>query len=140
MKVAKILAVVLILGLAATAIAETASRALQITEVTTATRVQGREIDAATSFERNGGFIFCVVRLENPSGGGNAIYVSFEPATGEPTAGVRGIELRIPARYRYRTVARTGSTMAAGPYRCVVRDREGVVLSHTDFTVTEPSE
>ncbi len=129
---------VLLIAVAATAVAETASRTLNITEVYMATRAN-RNVDEVrtTTFERNSGWIFCFIRMENPSGGGNEILVSFEPDEGEPGPAVRGIRLRVPARYRYRSVARTGSTMPAGNHRCVVRDREGAVLSHTPFQVTE---
>ena len=77
------------------------------------------------------------MRVDNPSGDGNEIYVSFEEASGTPTVGARGIKLRIPPRYSYKTVARTGSQMEAGQYRCVVRARTGEVLDQTDFTITE---
>jgi len=126
----------LLLG-ATTVIAET-TNTLNITEVYTATRVsRGVPETRTTTFERNSGFIYCFVRIENPSGNGNELLVAFEPATGEPTSAVRGIRLRIPPRYRYRTVARTGSNMAAGQHRCVVRSRTGEVLQHTNFQVTE---
>lgn len=128
----------LCLLVAGVALAETASRAMTITEVYTAARPsRGVEETKTTTFERNKGYIFCYVRIDNPSGNGNEIYVAFEEDSGTPTNGAKGIKLRVPPRYRYRTVARTGSNMPAGSYNCVVRSREGEVLEHTGFQVTE---
>lgn len=129
----------LILAAGATVVAETAAGGLTITEIVMASSMrEGVPETTTTSFSRSQGWIYCFMRLENPSGGGNEILVSFEPATGgEPTVQVTGTRLRIPARRRYRTVARTGSDMPVGQYRCVVRDREGAVLRHTPFEITE---
>jgi hypothetical protein len=125
-------------GGAATAVAETASQALTITEVFMAAQAAANAPEErTTSFRRDSGFVFCIVRLENPSRGGNELIVTFEPAAGEPGPSTRGIRLRIPPIQRYRTMARTGSLMAPGAYRCVVRDREGAVLSQTPFQITE---
>jgi hypothetical protein len=127
--------VVLVAGYA---LAETAAPGFSITEVYTATKVsRGVPETKTTTFQRNKGFIYCFVVIDNPSGNGNEILVGFEEAEGQPTKAFRGTKLRIPARYKHRTVARTGSNMPAGQYRCVVRSRTGEVLETTDFQVTE---
>lgn len=128
-------ALVLVAGYA---LAETTSQAFTITEVYTATRESRGVPETKTStFQRNKGFVFCFVRIDNPSGNGNEILVAFEEAAGQPAKAYRGTKLRIPARYKHRTVARTGTNMPAGQYRCVVRSREGEVLDSTDFQITE---
>jgi hypothetical protein len=94
--------------------------------------------DPTTSFRRTDGRVFVVIRLENPSGAEQDITVAFERAEGTPTTGARGgVTLHVPARRRYRTVARTSTNRAPGRWRAVVRNSAGEVLQTVEFEITE---
>jgi hypothetical protein len=133
------LVIAVVIAAAATVVAETGPGGITITEIAMASSMlNGVPETTATSFPRTGGWIYCFVRLENPSAAETSILVSFERATsGDPAAGATGTPLAVPARPRYRTFARTGSHKPAGSYRCVVRDSAGSVLESTPFEITE---
>ena len=111
---------------------------LAVTEIILGSELEnGVPTTPSTSFARNSGAVYCMVRLTNPSRAEGAVRISFERAEGEPATRQSGRTLTIPARPRYRTVARSGTARAAGTYRCVVRAEDGSVLSHADYTITE---
>lgn len=110
---------------------------LRVTEITLARALEGgNAVDPATSFSASDGRIFAVIRLENSTGAETEVRVTFERADREVAAGGSGgVTLGVPARPRYRTVARTG-TRAAGRYRVVVRSAAGNVLATAEYEVT----
>ncbi len=113
---------------------------LRVTEATTARGYAAASgaVDPTTTFRRTDGRIFVVIRLENPGAAEQDITVSFERAEGTPAVGARGgVTLHVPASRRYRTVARTSTSRAAGRWRAVVRDAGGNVLHTVEFDVTE---
>ena len=57
----------------------------------------------------------------------------------EATARLRraGFTLDIPARPRYRTVARFGASHPPGQYRIVIRNEAGAELESVTITITE---
>lgn len=115
-----------------------AGAALDVTQIQLGKELEnGRPVAEMSSFSRADGRIYCVVHLTNTTGAESSVRVAFERAAdGEPIDRAGGVELDVPARPRYRTVARTG-TGAPGSYRCVVRDAEGHVLRHAPFQITE---
>jgi hypothetical protein len=111
---------------------------LTVTEIVLGSTLdRGVPTPAATSFHRASGPIFCMARISNPGRTATAVHIGFERAAGEPSARVGGNRLEIPAQPRYRTVGRTGSSLAAGTYRCVVRAEDGTVLNHANFKITK---
>lgn len=128
-------ALVVLVAVAATALAETAG-ALAVTEITTArVLVNGVPEAPVTTFSTTDR-IYCFMRVENRTGAETAVLVAFERAEGEPAAGATGLRLSIPASPRYRTFARTSGNRPAGQYRCVVRSESGEVLQTTSFEIT----
>jgi hypothetical protein len=108
---------------------------LVITEVQIGTRLEsGLVAEPQTTISRHAGRIYAVVRLRNPSREATEIRVSFEHADGPERPGA---SLDIPARRRYRTVARFGSSHPPGRYRVVVRDAEGVELTSVEIEITQ---
>ncbi|MAC29733.1 MAG: hypothetical protein CMN29_31350 [Sandaracinus sp.] len=95
----------------------------------------GRPVDPGTSFSRRDGRIYATIRVRNPERDATTIRVTWERAEGPASSG--GIELDIPARPRYRTVARTGTGRAPGRYKCVVYDAEGRELASREFELIE---
>jgi hypothetical protein len=113
---------------------------LRVTEMTTSRGYAAATgpVDPVQSFRRTDGRVFVVIRLENPTGAEQDITVAFERAEGTPAAGARGgVTLHVPASRRYRTVARTSTSRAAGRWRAVVRDSSGEVLQTVEFDITE---
>jgi len=96
---------------------------------------EGRPVDPGTSFSRSDGQIYATVRVQNPSREATSIKVVMRGAGQE--RGGHGIELEIPARPRYRTVARFTTRRDAGPYQVIVTDVEGNELSSVNLTITE---
>jgi hypothetical protein len=132
-----VLAAVAAFAVASAAFAQEAGD-LSVTEVVVGSSVEAGVVAPSTSFTRNSGAIYCMVRLTNPAGTEGTIRLNVEAASGEPAARpATGQSLDYPASRRYRTVARFSSNRAAGPHRCVARTEEGAVLSHLDFTITE---
>jgi len=108
---------------------------LNIREVQVGTALVGGLVaEPQLTISRDAGRIFAVVRLNNPSREATTIRVSFEHAEG-PHRG--GVSLDIPARRRYRTVARFGAAHPPGRYRVVIRTEDGVELGSVDVTITE---
>lgn len=135
---ARRLVVASLLGLAALsgASAQAQGGELSVTEIQLATQLEnGQAVSPTTTFSRSAGQIYAVVRVQNPSGEATTIRVAIEPVGG-PAAS--GYNLEIPARPRYRTVARVStSNRAPGRYRCVVRTEDGRELSSVELTISE---
>jgi len=133
-----LLAVGLLLGVAALAVAQEGDAPLEVTEILMGTELEnGVPTSPSTSFSRTDSSIYCVVRFRNRTGAEGHLRVGFEQAGDEPpAAGETGRRMPFPARSRYRTVVRGTPNRAPGPYRCVVRTDAGEVLSHHDFTIT----
>lgn len=111
---------------------------IQVTEILLGSELEnGVPTAPKTQFSRADGRVYCVIRLQNSTGEEGSVRVAFERAEGEPQARSGGFRLEYPARVRYRTVARTSTSRSPGSYRCVVRNEEGQVLSHANFTLTE---
>jgi len=126
-------AALLLLGLALPAHAQEGE--LSVREIELASTLErGRAVSPTTSFTHADGRIYAVVHLENPSREETTIRVSLEPIEGRPRAGV---SLDVPARARYRTVARMSAAQAPGRYRIVVRTEDGRELSSVELTVSE---
>ncbi len=112
-----------------------APAALTIREVQIGTALEnGLVASPTTSIPRSAGRIFAVIRLDNPSREATTIQVALERAGG-PSSG--GFSLDIPARPRYRTVARFGSDHPPGQYRIVIRTADGTELQSVEITITE---
>lgn len=129
-----------LLSLIATPSARAQEEDLRVTEMTTSRGYAAATgpVDPVQSFRRTDGRVFVVIRLENPTGAEQDITVAFERAEGTPSAGARGgVTLHVPASRRYRTVARTSTSRAAGRWRAVVRDSSGAVLQSVEFDITE---
>lgn len=88
---------------------------------------RGEPVEPGTTFRRSDGRIYATIHLRNPERLSTDIRVAFERAAGRRSSG--GIELDVPPRVRYRTVARTGTRRAAGRYRCVVYRGEEILHS-----------
>ncbi|MFK7987495.1 MAG: hypothetical protein AB8I08_15855 [Sandaracinaceae bacterium] len=130
------LATLLFAGLLATG--ATAQDTLSVREIMLGSQLEaGVPTAQEDSFARNSGAVYCVVRLNNPGAQETAVRIAFERAEGEPANRPAGHRLTVPARRRYRTLARSGTARAPGSYRCVVRDDEGTVLSSANYTITE---
>ncbi len=111
------------------------SSELTVTEVQLATSLEnGVAVAPTTSFSHADGRIFAVIRVQNPSGEAPSIRVSIEPIDG---ASRPGFSLEVPARRRYRTVARFTAAQRPGRYRCVVRTEDGRELASVELTVAE---
>jgi len=96
---------------------------------------EGQPVDPGTSFSAAEGRVYATVRVQNPSREATSITVKMRPA--DRAHGGHGIELEIPARPRYRTVARFTTRRSPGSYVVVVSDAEGNELSTTSLTITE---
>lgn len=121
---------------AATAVAETASEPVTVTEITTARAiVDGVPEAPVNTFTSADQRIYCFLRVENTTGSETAVLVGFEQADGEPGPARGGIRLNIPSR-RYRTFARIPNNRPPGQYRCVARSEDGTVLDSTNFEIT----
>jgi hypothetical protein len=108
---------------------------LTVTEIQLSSELEnGQAVSPATSFARGAGNVYAVVRVQNPSGAETSVRVSFQRIDGEERV---GISLPIPARPRYRTVARMSSRHPAGRYRVVVHAPDGREIGSAEFTVTE---
>lgn len=131
--VASLVALAALFG--STARAQDASGELAVTEIQLATALEGgAAVSPTTSFSRADGRIFAVVRLENPSSEATSVRVALERVDGPSRSGV---SLEVPARRRYRTVARFSAAQQPGRYRCVVRTEDGRELASVELTVTE---
>jgi hypothetical protein len=112
-----------------------APEGLSVSEMQLGTSLASGVVETpATTFSRNDGRLYAVIRVENPASEATSIRVSIEPVDG---AARPGISLDIPARRRYRTVARFSAHQRAGRYRVVVRSSDGTELSSTELTITE---
>ncbi|NOY89820.1 MAG: hypothetical protein GXP55_01330 [Deltaproteobacteria bacterium] len=115
--------------------AEPAAGGLSVTELVLSKGFADHApVNPSTSFSRSDGRIYATIHLANPARTATTIRVAFER---EGAGGHGGVSLDVPARARYRTLARTGTARAAGSYRCVVYDAEGHELSAAPFTITE---
>jgi len=114
---------------------DTPPTGLQVTEVLLGTSLErGRVTNPQTEFSRTDQRIYAVIRLQNPSREATSIRVAIERVDG-PHRG--GFSLDVPARRRYRTVARFGAAHPAGRYRVVVRTEDGTQLQSVELTITE---
>ncbi|MBX3247543.1 MAG: hypothetical protein KF901_10235 [Myxococcales bacterium] len=128
-----IISLALSLALVVPLAAQEGSGGLEVTELVLSTALEnGEPVSPTERFSRSDGTIFATVRLANPSREATSIRVAFvrEGATS------RGFELQVPARPRFRTVAR-GGTRATGSFRCVVYDAEGRELASKAYEVVE---
>lgn len=108
---------------------------LSVAEIQLATTLEsGRAVSPTTAFTHADGRIYAVVQLLNPSREATTVRVSIEPVDG---AARRGVSLDVPARARYRTVARMSAAQRPGHYRVVVRTEDGRELSSVELTVSE---
>jgi len=108
---------------------------LSIREVQLGTSLErGLVTEPQTSIARDAGRIYAVIRLNNPSREDTTIRVAIERIDGPHR---NGFSLEVPARRRYRTVARFGSAHPAGRYRIVIRTEEGEELESVELTITE---
>lgn len=127
-----------ILAVAITAVAQSSTRGITITEIALAkVMVSGVPEAPVTSFSSTDERIYCFVRLQNTTRQETAIIIGFEPATGEPAPSRAGVRLNVPARWRYRTFARIPNNRPPGQYRCVVRSETGDVLHSANYSVTQ---
>ena len=114
---------------------EEAPAGLSVREVQVGTSLEGGLVtDPQSSIARDAGRIFAVIRVTNPSREETTIRVAIERVDG-PHRG--GFSLDIPARRRYRTVARFGSAHPPGRYRIVIRTDDGTELESVELTITE---
>lgn len=114
---------------------EEASTELSVSEVQLGSALErGRVQTPTTSFTHADGRIYAVVQVQNPTRAETRVRVSLERVDGPARTGVL---LDIPARPRYRTVARFVARQAPGRYRVVVRTEEGVEISSTELTIAE---
>jgi len=95
----------------------------------------GQPVEPGTRFSAADGQVYATVRVQNPSREATSVKVMMRRADQE--RGGHGIELEIPARPRYRTVARFTTRRAPGSYQVIVTDPEGNELSTTNLTITE---
>ena len=95
----------------------------------------GQPVDPGTTFSRTDGRIYATIRINNPERVETTIRVAWERADSEPTS--NGIELEVPGRRRYRTVARTGTGRSPGSYKCVVYGEDDQVLATAEYQLTE---
>ncbi|MFK8003916.1 MAG: hypothetical protein AB8H86_30410 [Polyangiales bacterium] len=94
---------------------------------------RGRPVEAKTSFGQSEGRLYVVVQVQNPARAETQVRVMIRQADGR---GRGGVNLNIPARRRYRTVARFSTQQAPGNYEAVVLNAAGEVISTTAFTIT----
>lgn len=107
---------------------------LSVSELQLSNQLQeGVAVEPTTTFSRQGGNIYAVVRVQNPSRAATRIVVSLVPVDGEARGGTT---LEVPARPRYRTVARFSAARTPGRYRCVVRTEDGRELSSVEITIS----
>ena len=107
---------------------------LSVASVTMGTALEnGQPVEAKTSFGQSEGRLYVVVQLQNPSGAETQVRVIIRQAGG---AGRGGVNLDIPARRRYRTLARFSTRHEPGSYEAVVLNAEGEEISTTAFTIT----
>ncbi|MBO6940100.1 MAG: hypothetical protein JJ863_34330 [Deltaproteobacteria bacterium] len=112
------------------------SSGLSVTEVVLSKALEdGQPVEPGTSFSAADGRVYATVRVENPSREATTVSVKMRPA--DRAHGGHGIELEIPARPRYRTVARFTTRRSPGSYVVVVSDSEGNEISTTTLTITE---
>ena len=112
----------------------TAQEALSVASVAMGNALErGRPVEAKTSFGQSEGRLYVVVQLQNPSGAETTVRVMIRQAGGR---GHGGVTLDVPARRRYRTVARFSTQQAPGSYEAVVLNAAGEVISTTAFTIT----
>lgn len=108
---------------------------LQLTDMVLARDVEdGQVVGPSTAFSQDEGAIYLMLRIRNLEREATKVRVSFEPIESLPRP---GIALDVPARHRWRTVARTTSRRPAGRYRAVVRTEQGELLGDVEFVVTE---
>ena len=93
---------------------------------------RGEVVDPTLRFSQGAGRMYAVVYVDNPSRAAARIRVSFEREESSPRPGVA---LEMPARPRYRTVARTGLRRAPGRYVCVVRTEDGRELARVPYEI-----
>lgn len=111
-----------------------AQEALSVASVSMGNALErGRPVEAKTSFARSEGRLYVVVQVQNPAAAETQVRVMIRQAGG---AGHGGVNLDIPARRRYRTVARFTTQQAPGNYEAVVLNAEGEEISTTPFTIT----
>lgn len=135
LRIARLFAVMLVASSALAALAQAQDGELSVSEVQLATQLEnGHAVSPTTTFSHADGRIYAVVQVQNPSREETSIRVSIEPVDGPARS---GYELDIPARPRYRTVARMSTNRAPGRYRCVVRTADGRELASVELTVTE---
>ena len=108
---------------------------LSVSEVQLGSSLErGRVESPTTTFTHADGRIYAVVQVQNPARTETRVRVSLERVDGPARSGVL---LDIPARPRYRTVARFVARQAPGRYRVVVRTEDGTELSSTELTISK---
>lgn len=112
----------------------TAQEALSVASVSMGNALErGRPVEAKTSFGQSEGRLYVVVQVQNPARAETQVRVMIRQAGGR---GRGGVNLNIPARRRYRTVARFSTQQTPGNYEAVVLNAEGEEISTTAFTIT----
>lgn len=111
-----------------------AQEALSVASVTMGTALEnGQPTEPKTTFAQNEGRLYVVVQLQNPAAAETQVRIMIRQAGG---SGRGGVTLEIPARRRYRTLARFTTRQTPGNYEAVVLNAEGVEISTTAFTIT----
>ncbi|MEC7518739.1 MAG: hypothetical protein VYE22_02685 [Myxococcota bacterium] len=125
----------IVLALPLGAAAQETPTELSVSEVQLGSSLdRGRVESPTTTFTHADGRIYAVVQVQNPARTETRVRVSLERVDGPTRSGVL---LDIPARPRYRTVARFVARQAPGRYRVVVRTEDGTELSSTELTISE---
>ena len=108
---------------------------LSVREVALSTAVEnGQPVNPKTSFGRSEGRLYVTVHMLNPARTEAEVTVLLRQAGGANRA---RISLNIPARPRYRTLARFSTNQAPGSYEAVVLGPDGSELNVTTLTITE---
>ena len=111
-----------------------AQEPLSVASVTMGNALEnGRPVEPKTTFAQSEGRLYVVVQLQNPAAAETQVRIMIRQAGG---SGHGGVTLDIPARRRYRTLARFTTRQAPGSYEAVVMNAEGEVISTTAFTIT----
>ncbi len=123
-------------AVAATTGVDTEAKGPSINKIVLAKGIdEGQPIEPGKTFSRADGMMFAFIYVENPAREETVVHVSWELADGPHW---RGFPLSIPAKFRYRTVARTWTApREPGIYKCVVSDETGTVLDEAEFQITE---
>lgn len=134
-KSASVLALTLTLAASVVAAQEAESGALSVSRVVLSKGfADGAPVEETNSFARTDGRIYVRIHLDNPSRVAGQIRVHIVNSEGR---GGGGVTLDVPARPRYRSLARFGTGRSAGSYNVVIENEAGEQISSTPLTITE---